>query len=140
MATALATLTALDLGLSGGLLGGSGEIAEGRTMALTTLVFAQLFNAFNARSDVVSAFHRLFTNRMLWGAVALSALLQVGVVEIGFLNDAFDTTSLSLGNWMICIGLASLVLWTTEAKKLAARWWRGRTANERRSVVDDTSR
>ena len=140
MATALATLAALDLGLSGGLLGGSGEIAEGRTMALTTLVFAQLFNAFNARSDVVSAFHRLFTNRMLWGAVALSALLQVCVVEIGFLNDAFDTTSLSLGNWMICIGLASLVLWTTEAKKLVARWWRGRTANERRSVVDDTSR
>ena len=140
LATALATLAALDLGLSGGLLGGSGGIAEGRTMALTTLVFAQLFNAFNARSDVVSAFHRLFTNRMLWGAIGLSALLQVGVVEIGFLNDAFDTTRLSIGNWMICIGLASLVLWATEVKKLVGRWRRGRLANGSRSAVDDTSR
>jgi magnesium-transporting ATPase (P-type) len=137
LATALATLAALDLGLSGGLLGGSGGIAEGRTMALTTLVFAQLFNAFNARSDVVSAFHRLFTNRMLWGAIGLSALLQVAVVELGFLNDAFGTTPLSIGNWSVCVGLASLVLWATEAKKLVGRWRRGSPASASRSVVDD---
>ena len=42
-------------------------------MAFTTLVFAQLFNCFNARSDRTSAFHHLFTNRLLWGAIALSA-------------------------------------------------------------------
>ena len=135
LATAIVTLAALDLGLSGGLLGGSGGIAEGRTMALTTLVFAQLFNVFNARSDRVSAFHRLFTNRMLWSAIALSALLQVGVVQIGFLNDAFDTTSLSFGRWMICIGLASLVLWAAEVKKLLGRRLRGRKA-----AADDSTR
>ncbi len=132
---AIATLVALDLGLSGGMLGGSGGIAEGRTMALTTLVFAQLFNAFNARSDRVSAFHRLFTNRMLWGAIGLSALLQVGVVQIGFLNSAFDTTPLSIGRWMICVGLASLVLWAAEIKKLFGRLLSGRWA-----AVDDSAR
>ena len=67
---AAVTLAALDLGLSGGLLGGSGEIDEARTMAFTTLVLAQLFNCFNARSDRTSAFHRLFTNPLLWGAIA----------------------------------------------------------------------
>ena len=51
-------------------------------MAFTTLVLAQLFNCFNARSDRRSAFHRLFTNRWLWGAIALSALLQVAVVQL----------------------------------------------------------
>ena len=54
---AVVTLVALDLRLAGGLLGGSGDIVEARTMAFTTLVFAQLFNCFNARSDRTSAFH-----------------------------------------------------------------------------------
>lgn len=118
---ALVTLAALDLRLDGGILGGSGDIVEARTMAFTTLVFAQLFNAFNARSDQVSAFHHLFTNYYLWGAVALSAMLQVAAVHVGFLNDAFDTTPLSLGDWLLCLGLASLVLFAAEAKKLVER-------------------
>jgi magnesium-transporting ATPase (P-type) len=121
LVTALATLTALDLGLAGGILGGSGDLAEGRTMGLTTLVLAQLFNAFNARSDRVSAFHRLFTNRLLWAAVGVSAVLQIAVVHLPFLNDAFDTTPLSLSEWLICTGLASLVLWMAELKKLLSR-------------------
>jgi magnesium-transporting ATPase (P-type) len=121
---AAATLAALDLGLSGGVLGGSGGIAQARSMALTTLVFAQLFNAFNARSDRISAFHRLFTNRLLWAAIALSIVLQVAVVQVSFMNEAFDTTPLTFGDWMICTGLASLVLWADEAKKLLGRWRR----------------
>ena len=63
-------------------------------MAFTTLVLAQLFNCFNARSDRTSAFHRLFTNRLLWAAIVLSGLLQVAVVDVPFLNQAFDTTPL----------------------------------------------
>jgi Ca2+-transporting ATPase len=118
---AAVTLAALDLRLEGGLLGGSGDVVEARTMAFTTLVFAQLFNAFNARSDHVSAFHHLFTNRYLWGAIALSALLQVAVVHVPLLNDAFDTTPLSAQDWVICVGLASVVLFADEAKKLLGR-------------------
>jgi magnesium-transporting ATPase (P-type) len=118
---AVVTLVALDLRLAGGYLGGSGDIDEARTMAFTTLVLAQLFNCFNARSDRDSAFRHLFTNRWLWGAIALSALLQVAVVELAFLNEAFDTTPLALGDWLICLGLASVVLWADEAKKLGRR-------------------
>jgi magnesium-transporting ATPase (P-type) len=123
---AIATLVALDLGLSGGVLGGSGDIVEARTMAFTTLVLAQLFNAFNARSDRVSAFHHLFTNRLLWGAIALSLVLQVAVVQVPLLNDAFETTPLAAADWMVCLGLASLVLWADEGKKLLERRLRGR--------------
>jgi P-type Ca2+ transporter type 2C len=119
---ALVTLVALDLRLPGGLLGGSGDIEEARTMAFTTLVLAQLFNCFNARSDRRSAFHRLFSNRLLWGAIGLSLTLQVAVVELPFLNRAFGTTPLGLDEWLICVGLASLVLWAAEAKKLLERW------------------
>ena len=70
---AVVTSVALDLRLPGGLIEGEGEIDEARAMASTTLVLAQLFNCFNARSDRTSAFpHRLFTNRWLWGAIGLS--------------------------------------------------------------------
>jgi magnesium-transporting ATPase (P-type) len=121
MVMAVVTLVALDLRLAGGLLGGDGDIVEARTMAFTTLVLAQLFNCFNARSDRTSAFHHLFTNPWLWGAIVLSMLLQVAVVHVPILNDAFDTTPLSLGDWLTCIALASVVLWADEAKKLLER-------------------
>ena len=118
---ATVTLLAFDLRLPGGIVGGSGSITEARTMAFTTLVLAQLFNCFNARSDRASAFHRMFTNRYLWGAIAISALLQVAVVQLSFLDKAFGTTPLGLEEWLICIGLASVVLWADEAKKLLTR-------------------
>jgi P-type Ca2+ transporter type 2C len=124
---AVVSLVALDLRLAGGLLGGSGDIDEARTMAFTTLVLAQLFNCFNARSDRVSAFHHLFTNRWLWAAIALSVLLQIAVVHLAFLNEAFGTTPIGVEDWLMCVGLASLVLWVDEAKKLVERaWLRGR--------------
>jgi magnesium-transporting ATPase (P-type) len=122
---AAVTLIALDLTLAGGVLGGDGDIGEARTVAFTTLVLAQLFNCFNARSDRTSAFRHLFTNRLLWGAIALSLALQVAVVHLSLLNDAFDTTPLTLGDWLLCAGLASVVLWADEAKKAVQHHLRG---------------
>ncbi|HEV2128868.1 MAG TPA: HAD-IC family P-type ATPase, partial [Thermomicrobiales bacterium] len=115
---AVVTLFALDLRLPGGLVGDAGEIVTARTMAFTTLVLAQLFNTFNARSDRASAFSHMFTNRWLWGAITLSLLLQVAVVQLEVLNDAFGTTPLTLDEWAICAALASVVLWAEEARKL----------------------
>jgi magnesium-transporting ATPase (P-type) len=57
----------------------------------------------------------------LWAAIAVSVLLQVAVVHLGFMNHAFRTTPLTLEDWLICIGLASVVLWADEAKKLLER-------------------
>jgi potassium/sodium efflux P-type ATPase len=121
---AVVTLAALDLRLPGGLFEGSGDIVEARTMAFTTLVLAQLFNCFNARSDRTSAFRQLFTNPLLWGAIGISVLLQVAVVQIPFLNESFGTTPLAVTDWLVCVGLASVVLWADEAKKLVEGWIR----------------
>ncbi|HKA84075.1 MAG TPA: cation-translocating P-type ATPase [Acidimicrobiales bacterium] len=118
---AVVTLVALDLHLPGGLIGGSGTITEARTMAFTTLVLAQLYNCFNARSDRTTAFRQMFANPLLWAAIALSVALQVAVVHVPLLNDAFDTTPLSLGEWATCAALASAVLWADELRKLARR-------------------
>ncbi|MEO6989177.1 MAG: HAD-IC family P-type ATPase [Aquihabitans sp.] len=119
--SAAAGLLALDIELPGGLIDGSGTIATGRTMVFTTIVLAQIFNAFNARSDTVSAFVRPFENRLLWGAVALTVALQVFVVHVPFMNRAFDTEPLDLRRWLICIGLAATVLVADELRKVLHR-------------------
>jgi calcium-translocating P-type ATPase len=117
----VATLLTLDAGLTGGLIEGQHGITEARTMAFTTLVLAQLFNCFNARSDRESAFHHLFTNRTLWVAIAVSLLLQIAVVNVPFLNAAFDTSPLAGSEWLLCAAMASSVLWANEIWKLAKR-------------------
>ncbi|MEQ8718917.1 MAG: cation-translocating P-type ATPase [Acidimicrobiales bacterium] len=128
---AVATLLALDIELTGGLIGGDGDIVTARTMAFTTLVLAQLFNCFNARSPLESAFVSLFSNPWLWGAVVLSAGLQVLVVHVGVLNQAFDTTPLDVTQWMLALGLASSVLVAAEVRKLTGRAWRTRSDPQR---------
>ncbi|MDP3669928.1 MAG: cation-translocating P-type ATPase [Telluria sp.] len=118
---ALVTLLTMDMLLPGGLIEGEGDLATARTAGFTVLVFAHLFNCFNARSETTSAFHRLFVNPWLWGAVALSALLQVAVVHAPFLNLAFGTVPLAPGQWLLCAAMGSVVLWFSELRKLLAR-------------------
>ena len=47
----------------------------------------------------------------------LSIALQAAVVHAPFLQAAFRTVPLTLRDWLVCIGVASSVLWLTEAKK-----------------------
>ena len=115
---AVVTLLTIDAYLPGGLINGSYDLQTGRTAGFTVLVFAQLFNCFNARSDSVSAFRYMFSNAWLWGAIALSVLLQVAVVQLRFLNVAFGTVPLQPGQWLVCIAMASAVLWFGELRKL----------------------
>ena len=69
----------------------------------------------------VSAFVRPFENRLLWGAIALTVVLQIVVVHVPFMNEAFDTAPLDLGRWLICAALASSVLFADELRKLFHR-------------------
>jgi Ca2+-transporting ATPase len=117
---AASTLLVLDFSMPGGFIAGSHDLRFGQTMAFTTLVFAQLFNVFNARSDRLSAFVRPFSNRLLWGAVLLSAALHFAVLYVPVMQHAFGTVALSAGDWLVCIVAASSVLWISEAAKLAA--------------------
>nr|WP_255622551.1 cation-translocating P-type ATPase [Tessaracoccus sp. OS52] len=112
------TLLTIDMFLPGGLMEGSDSLEVARTAGFTTLVFAQLFNAFNARSDHTSAFSHLFNNRWLWAAIALAALLQVAVVHVPFMQSAFGTADLDAAHWAIAIAMASIVLWAEELVKL----------------------
>jgi potassium/sodium efflux P-type ATPase len=138
---ALLTLLTLDLFLPGGLIEpvdswlgtGPHSLELARTAAFTVLVLTQLFNCFNARSATASAFREAFSNRWLWAAVALSAALQAAVVHLPFLNLAFGTVPLSLGQWCVCTVVASGVLWFGEGRKQLRRRW-ARPVNPARAV------
>jgi magnesium-transporting ATPase (P-type) len=118
---AAGTLLVLDASLPGGLIEGSGGIRYAQTMAFTTLVLFQLFNVFNARSDERSAFSGLFTNGWLWAAIGMSLLLQLAVVYLPIMQQAFLTVGLGLTDWLECVLVASSVLWLRELSKVLMR-------------------
>jgi Ca2+-transporting ATPase len=118
---AVGTLFVLDASLPGGLVEGRGDLRYAQTMTFTTLMMFQMFNVLNARSDVQSAFVRLFTNGWLWASLGGSIALQVMVVHLPFLQRAFGTTALSAGDWAFSVAVASSVLWLREASKAIAR-------------------
>ena len=126
---AAVTLIGMDMHLAGGLftdrsvdaVGHDAQMTEARTMGFTILVFAQMLNALCSRSHDQSVFVGLFANKWLWGAIALSALLQVVVIYVPFLNTAFGTMPLSAGAWAECLGLAMVVLVASELRKCVLR-------------------
>ncbi len=120
---AVATLLTIDLYLPSGLIEGTQSLDQARTAGFTVLVFAQLFNCFNARSETRSAFQHLFASPWLWRAVGLSILLQVAVVNFGPLSQAFGTVPLPPEQWFVCVAMASSVLWFGEFRKWTLRRW-----------------
>ena len=126
---AAVTLIGMDMHLDGGLftdrsvdaIGHDAQMTEARTMGFTILVFAQMLNALASRSHLQSAFVGLFSNKWLWGAIALSMVLQLAVIYIPFLNTAFGTVPLSVGAWAECLGLAMIVLIASELRKCVLR-------------------
>jgi P-type Ca2+ transporter type 2C len=121
MIMAAGTLYVLDASMPGGFVEGTGDLRHAQTMAFTTLMLFQLVNVVNARSDDRSAFQGLFTNAWLWLALAMSLALQVAVVYVPFLQQAFGTAALAAGDWLQCATIASSVLWLRELSKLAGR-------------------
>jgi P-type Ca2+ transporter type 2C len=131
LVTALLTLLTMDMLLPGGLIEGSDNLTTARTAGFTVLVMASLFNCLCARSDTASAAVNLFANRWLWGAIALSAVLQVAVVHLPWLNLAFGTAPLTLEQWAVCVGMGSGVLWFSELRKFGSRFFRAKPAQKK---------
>jgi Ca2+-transporting ATPase len=95
--------------------------AHARTMAFTTLMMFQLFNVYNCRSGIRSAFSGFFDNVWLLVAVGLSLLTHVAVVYAPFLQTAFHTVPLSPGDWVVATAVASTLLIASEVVKLWLR-------------------
>lgn len=122
------SLVIYDLCLPGGYIGGLEHLAAtedqldvARTTVFTALVFMQLFNALNSRSDMESAFKGLFSNHWLWLSIIVSVVLQVIVVHWAPFQSAFGTVALDWEHWLLAIGAGVAVLVFEEIVKAIRR-------------------
>ncbi len=102
--------------------GSRGDIEIRRTLTFTTLIFFELFNAFEARSSRRSSISGAFRNPWLGAAAAMMILLQVLVVNLPATARAFAVTPLSVSMWLRCAVVASTVIWGMEAVKWLRRY------------------
>jgi len=94
---------------------------DGVTMAFLTMSMAEVFQAFNMRSQRGSIFKMKRQNKYLWGAAVLALLLTAAVIYVPFLANAFGFTTISLEEYLIAMGLAFLILPLVELVKLFQR-------------------
>jgi Ca2+-transporting ATPase len=86
-------------------------IDSARTMAFTTLVFAQLFYVFECRSERYSPFELgMFKNKFLLFAVGGSILMHMGVLYVPAMQQIFHTVGLELWQWGVILVLSGTKL------------------------------
>ncbi len=103
---------------------GQGKPVElARTVAVNTLVCAQAFYLFNSRflRESSLSFERLFTNRIVWLAVGVLAVLQLIFVYAPFMHRLFGSTALELRHWFVPLGIGLGVFLLVEAEKAVFR-------------------
>lgn len=119
------TLAAFYFGLSEhGYSLGSKNIPEevltyARTMAFVVLAASQLFYSLSMRHPSKSILKvGLFSNMYLIGAIVVGLILQLGVISIPFLAQAFKVQGLSVRDWLLVFGFALIPLLLKEIMKL----------------------
>jgi Ca2+-transporting ATPase len=93
------------------------DVVKAQTIAFTTIVMFEEFNAFNFRSFKQPLF-KLKRNYWLLIAVAGTLILQIIIVHTPFLQPLFRTTALSLREWLTIVAVSSSILIIGEAVKI----------------------
>jgi Ca2+-transporting ATPase len=77
-----------------------------------TLIFSQLLHVLNMGSNL-SFFHsEVFRNKYVWGAIALSLAILIGIYAIEPTRKVLSLYEMSVSDWLISIGasIASLII------------------------------
>jgi Ca2+-transporting ATPase len=89
-----------------------------QTILFTTLIFAQLGLALEVRAEKNSLLHiGPFSNRYMIGAIALTIVLQLLVIYVPFLQNLFETDSLTAVELLVPVGFSLIVMLATEVYK-----------------------
>lgn len=86
-------------------------LKEAQTMAVTTMIFFQIFYLFNCRSLSGSVFSiGIFSNKSIYAGIFGLIALHILFVEAPFMNDLFHSGPLSVESWIKSIAVGALVL------------------------------
>ena len=97
------------------------RVTYARTMAFTTIVFFELANVINSKSEFRPVLKsKIFSNLWIVSSIILSTLLQLAVVYVPVLQRAFETTSLSLSSLLYAVSFSLLILLAGDIGKLYA--------------------
>jgi magnesium-transporting ATPase (P-type) len=96
------------------------SIEMAQTMAVNTLVLGQVFYLFNSRFLRESSLRLdlLFTNRVVWIAIAVLVVLQLMFVYVPFLNLWFHSAPIPAGSWLLPIVIGLVIFLAVEAEKV----------------------
>ena len=95
------------------------KVEIGQTMAFVTLAFSELVHVFNIRNNKKSIFKtHPFNNKVLLGAIAISAMLMLIILFIPALRHIFSIPVLPMNNVLEIIGLVLAPLVIVEIFKL----------------------
>jgi len=118
VAITAATLTAFIIGLHRF----PNNLAAAQTMAFATLSISELFRAYTSRSERYSLRDiGVFSNKWMQWAVLASLAIVLAIIYVPFLDPIFDTTLLSLREWMVMTPLILLPAVAAEANKYFLR-------------------
>jgi len=93
-------------------------LREAQTMAVTTVVFFQIFYLVNCRSLRSSIFHvGFFSNRTVFAGVGALLLMQAGFIYAPFMQRIFGTAALELKAVALSALVAAVVLPFIEIEK-----------------------
>ena len=114
-----ATFSAFLVGLSiYGREADGGPTDGARTFAFVTLILAELFRSYSARSEHLSVFKLgLFNNKTLNKAILLSLALLFVVIYVPFLDPIFHTIMLGWTDWAVILPLALIPFAAAEIDK-----------------------
>jgi Ca2+-transporting ATPase len=97
------------------------QLVAARTVTFAVAAFSQLFFAFGCRS------HRytmpelgVFSNLWLFGAVAVSVLLQLSIMTIPWTQKVFEVTTLLPREWLLVLLLSVIPVTVIELLKIVA--------------------
>jgi Ca2+-transporting ATPase len=98
------------------------SLEKARTIAVTTMVLFQFFQAWNSRSELQSVFRiNPFSNPFLFYSMVAAMLAQIAVVYVPALQWVFRTEPLAGSEWLRIVLVALTVVVGVEIDKAIRR-------------------
>ena len=103
----------------------SDALSEAQTMAVTSIVFLQIFYMLNCRSLRESIFNiGVFANPTVFLGIGILLALQLSYVHLPFMNRLFGSSALSLQSWAVSALCGAIVLPVITVEKIIRKKWK----------------